>query len=279
MHFFEAIQRDIDFTLEYLKIEKVIINEERKTDYAHYQSINKWIELNFRDWDKRDTYLSFNELRGQLGFITVSNSGRINEHSIPESISMEEYFLYCEIIVNLAYDLAGINSPYLCDIFDVIIETMRLNIERSGFEFKRIIEGIIVTEKNASAIEAAEIMPNIKDIIVEYNHYLLKGNLNRKKELLRNMASALEPERLSLESACQQEAKDFFFMVNKMNIRHNNCDPSDRKNYCKEFAALTDTEKEAWYDKIYEQALAILIIRKQRARTKEIANFKAAINS
>ena len=62
-----------------------------------------------------------------------------------------------------------------------------------------------------------------------------------------------------------------------MNVRHNNCDKNDSKNYCEAFAILTDEEKEDWYDKIYEQALSIIIINKQKERSSEIEGFKKAL--
>lgn len=34
-----------------------------------------------------------------------------------------------------------------------------------------------------------------------------------------------------------------FFMVNTMNVRHNNCDVSDPSKYNAKFAGLTDREK------------------------------------
>lgn len=274
MHFFEAIKRNINFKYEYLKLENIIICESRQTDYGHYRSINSWIEEQFRCWKKRDTFLSFNELRSHLGFITVDRRGVMEDSSIPETVSMEQYFLYCEIIINLAHDLKGANSTYLSNIFEVIFETMRLNIERSGFEVKKVKEGYIVAEKSAASIEGADLMPDIADVIVEYNHYILKGDLTRKKELLKKIADALEPERDSLEATCPKETRDFFYMVNNMNVRHNNCDPKDEKRYREVFATLSKKEKEAWYDKIYEQALSIIIIREQKTRTVEIELYK-----
>ena len=44
---------------------------------------------------------------------------------------------------------------------------------------------------------------------------------------------------------------DFFYMVNSMNVRHNNCGAADKKKYNAKFVTLTSQEQEDWYDEIY----------------------------
>ena len=85
---------------------------------------------------------------------------------------------------------------------------------------------------------------------------------------------ALEPRRNELSSIAKQETDDFFFMVNNMNVRHNNCDSSDLKKYNKSFALLALRDKESWYDKIYKQGLALYVSLDQKTRSDEIKSFK-----
>ena len=79
---------------------------------------------------------------------------------------------------------------------------------------------------------------------------------------------ALEPRRNELSSIAKQETDDFFFMVNNMNVRHNNCDSSDLKKYNKSFALLAPRDKE------YEQGLALYVSLDQKTRSDEIKSFK-----
>lgn len=87
-HFFESLEREIDFHNEYCKIEYLM--DEKK--YYRDKSINIWIEENFRLWKKRRNYTSFEEVRRQLGFFP----GNI--------VDMENYFLYCEMLYTIFYD-------------------------------------------------------------------------------------------------------------------------------------------------------------------------------
>ena len=122
-----------------------------------------------------------------------------------------------------------------------------------------------------------EIVPELDDVIIEYNHFLLKGNLERKKELLKKIADSLEPRRDLLKKLNKTAVDDFFFLVNKMNIRHNNCDPSDEAKYCKSFDEMSISEKEDWYDLIYNQALMLYILFDYQSRKEKIRNFKDSL--
>ena len=65
-------------------------------------------------------------------------------------------------------------------------------------------------------------------------------------------------------------------MVNSMNVRHNNCDASDKKKYNAKFVTLTSQEQEDWYDEIYQEGLMAFLMLEQANREKRIAAFKSA---
>ena len=59
-----------------------------------------------------------------------------------------------------------------------------------------------------------------------------------------------------------------------MDIRHNNCDISNTKNYNEVFVKMSDQEKEEWYDEIYQMGLLIFLLRENKERSIKIANVK-----
>lgn len=69
---------------------------------------------------------------------------------------------------------------------------------------------------------------------------------------------------------------DFFYMVNSMNVRHNNCDAADKKKYNAKFVTLTSQEQEDRYDEIYQECLMAFLMLEQANREKRIAAFKSA---
>ena len=69
---------------------------------------------------------------------------------------------------------------------------------------------------------------------------------------------------------------DFFYMVNSMNVRHNNCGAADKKKYNAKFVTLTSQEQEDWYDEIYQECLMAFLMLEQANREKRIVAFKSA---
>lgn len=275
-HFLESLEREIDYDREYRKLEEMVVNE--FIYYGSYgrESINMWIERNFRNWKKRNNFTSFAELRQHNGFPVEEKSTfswRINTNRV----GIDEYFLYGEMILNITTDLVRFAYPSIAQGMDYVIETLKSNVEQAGFEAKRIKNSWIIVEKNIVALEVADKVSELSDVVIEYNHHLLKGNMERKQQILKKIADSIEPKRKILNNLDKKMTSDFFFLVNKMNIRHNNCDLSDSSHYCKAFDQLTPSEKEAWYDTIYEQGLALFVLLEQQERNRKIEAFKSTL--
>ena len=183
---------------------------------------------------------------------------------------MNKYLLYCEMMLNLIAGLHKTQIPTLNQVINAFLDTITATLEKCGMEIRTLGEEIIIIEKNPVAIEVADKKPELTDVIIEYNQYLLRGNIERKKELLKYIADTLEPERKTLSGIDKHMTDDFFFMVNNWNIRHNNCDSRDAKNYNKKFDGLSMAQKEECYDLVYEQGLALYVLKEQQERNKKI---------
>lgn len=71
-----------------------------------------------------------------------------------------------------------------------------------------------------------------------------------------------------------QLSSDYFYMVNTMNIRHNNCDSSDNKKYNVYFTNASVEEKEEIYDDIYQMGLLIFLLLENKKRSSKIKEIK-----
>ena len=131
----------------------------------------------------------------------------------------------------------------------------------------------MIVEKNAASVVAADIVLELAYTVIEYNYYWLRGDMTRKQELLKKIADALEPKRDILKYINKSATDNFFWMDNKMNVRHINCDPSDKKNYFPGFSTLSDKEKEQWYDRIYDQGLMLYVLFEYQSRNRNIQAF------
>lgn len=267
-HFFESLERENNYQHEYLKLEKMAVCEHSQLR----ESVERWIEENFRDWSNRGSFISFQELREHLGFSYYMKG---SQYVFSQDVDINKYFLYCEMIINLSTSLHNKKKGiFIWQQLDNIMKTMRCVIEKAGFEIKYVEPEYLIVEKNAIAIEVADQVPELKDVIIEYNHYLLQGDMERKKELLKRIADSLEPKRKLLTQINRHVTDDFFFLVNNMNIRHNNCDPNNAKYYNVNFANLSAKEQENWYDLIYEQSLSLFVLLEQEERNSMIDAFK-----
>ena len=279
-HFFECMEREIDFPKEYEKLEEMISFEPIYFQYSRKSlTINEWIEMNFRNWRKRGNYTSFAELREQLGFRINNTNGILIKGALNSNITIEEYFLFCEMIINILWDFRGYQEySAIKEKVRHINATIEANIEKMGLEIRATNDRYFIVEKNAVAIEVADKNPELADVIIEYNSYLLRGNLNRKRQILLDIADSLEPKQEVLEGIDKEKTKDFFFMVNNCNVRHNNSD-KDGKFYKEAYTKLDDSKKEECYDLIYEQSLLLYMLLEQPTRNKRIDDLKKILKN
>jgi hypothetical protein len=132
----------------------------------------------------------------------------------------------------------------------------------------------IIIENDAAAISVAETTPlEISKKIIEYNHFILKGNILMKRDILTFIGNGIEPKRKRLEQINLSISDNLFFMLNNMNLRHNNIDKSS-KYYNEYFAQMSKEQIEYWYDETYQLELLSLLLLANIERQKNIEELK-----
>ncbi len=153
-------------------------------------------------------------------------------------------------------------------------------IEHLNMEVKYFCkeEKAIIVEKNKAATAVAEIVDdNLAHKVIEYNHYLLKRNISKKKHILNEIHSELEPKRQILENLNKILSDNVFYMFNNINIRHNNREKG--KNYKEFVSKMSDKELEGWYDETYQLALLAILLLDNIPRTEAIKKLKLKIEN
>lgn len=109
--------------------------------------------------------------------------------------------------------------------------------------------------------------------MIEYNRVLLKGNLDRKREILASMASYVEPMKNlfngTIYSSLYNDSRN---MVNNLNIRHNNSGKDSLPEYAKKWS---EKEFEEWYDSAYHTLLMVILAKKQLEITQNFNKLKS----
>lgn len=269
-NFFDRLARTIDFQREYQKIESLVLQPHS----LHGDSIEDSIERYFKNWKYNANYLSFKELRDQLKFTFV----RDGYYDVPSGHIKDanDFFDYCEMIINMIVLLPEEEAGYHENNVNEIIRLIDYDLNSLNHKIRKIDDKYLIIQKDATVSEVVDIVEvSLAKIILEYNHYLLKGDLEKKKNILVKIANALEPQKSEIKAINYQLFKDYFYLINNMDIRHNNCDSSDTSNYNAYFDKLTIEEKEEWYDEIYQMSLLIFLLLENRNRTKKISDLKS----
>lgn len=260
-NFFDKLVRTIDFQKEYQKIESLVLQPHS----FHGYSIEDDIERYFKNWKYNANYLSFKELRDQLGF-TFERDGY---YDMPSGIikDVNDFFDYCEMIINMIVFLPEEEAEYHGNKVNEIIRLINYDLNYFNHEIKKVDDKYLIVQKDAAVSEVVELVePLLADSILEYNHYLLKGDLEKKKNILVKIANALEPKRPEINELNKQLCSDYFYLINNMNIRHNNCDKTDVGKYNEKFDILKSEEKEKWYDDIFQMSLLIYLLLENKEK-------------
>lgn len=255
--FFDLLKdSEVDINKELQKLKDLFVQDccyRWGNPYSLYDLVSENFAKNYK---RREHFLSLQELLDAI---------YIKCFDISE---FDKYFLYAEMYVDLISLLDNFGSKDVESQKQVLKCQIEKVISTLGYKFIVVDDRQIIVENNVFANEAAQAVTEFADIkealsILEYNHFSNKGNIERKKEILKKIADLLEPWRKPLNKSNELKAllkvnhdkiqalEKLFYMYNKFNIRHNNEDQM--------LTELSDKEIESWYDKVYTLSLFIIL--------------------
>lgn len=256
---FDIMNEKYDLNKEVTKLDE-LLNEYficvYKTSYSLEEFVDEYVLYH---WKNVGSYTNCEEIRNDLGIDDILSSckKKLGWKCNPNGIMN-----YIEYIVNLI----ELSERYINKHFDnsaisfekeyyQVKRNINILLDRINYEYKYFdeYERAILVEKNAATTLVAEIVEDeLAYKVVEYNHHLLKGDLNRKKEILKSMADDVESKLSNLDKSL---SSDFGFLLNNINVRHNNLEGKHKKDY---IVNMREEELESWYDEAYQ--LMILCI-------------------
>ena len=199
----------------------------------------------------------------------------------PSTFDIEYLVSFCEYSYNLAiYNQNAIYGGGIVGIGDPMqfyVQQVLTVIETIGY-MPNNQNGITdFVPKDQAAISAAEIVdPALSYRIIEYNHHSMKGDLERKKATLIALADKLEPKRAKLKQVSGSLESDLFYLLNSVNVRHNNADQGG-KNYIHFVADMKDGDIEQWYDDMYQMCLLAFLELDHLERKERVKQLKEDI--
>ncbi len=192
----------------------------------------------------------------------------------PKDFDLNYLLLFCEYTYNVAFYInpMGWSQTNAFIMFGApspqqfVLQIMKV-VEAIGYMITKADDSdamAIIVPKVPEAIAVAEISDTkISYSIIEYNHYTLKGNLDKKQSILRTLTYDIENKRSELRNISSTLESALFQLTNKF-IRHNN----EEDQF---ISSMTSEEIESVYDDIYQMwLLAKLeldnVERKKRAK-------------
>ena len=222
-----------------------------------------------KNWKQRGSYLNCKEIKEALRipkFFTF-------ETPIETILNTLEYY---ENISYLLVKKLKIFDGYeyeVSDNFKILLENIQILLNYLNYEHKIFEdeEKVILIPKNPSATAVAEISDEETAMaILMYNHHTLKGDLERKRQLLNLIQRTYEP----LLKNPIEGYNDFFkktnLLLNNLHIRHNNFEEENNKNLVID---IDDKTLEHWYDELYQLLLFCVLIDDNLKRKKEAGEF------
>ncbi len=205
----------------------------------------------------------------------------INFEKKPENFDLNYLLNFCEYTYNLVVYTTFSSWGYVIqNPRDMFWNQMNRVVDLIGYMFTTTDNGVsIIVPKDQAAITVAETLDkNLSYRVIEYNHKSMKGNLDKKKNILVLLADKLEPNRKKLKQINSKMEDHLYFLFNNINIRHNNLEQGS-KEYQKYIADMSKEELEKWYDETYQLCLLAFLELDNIQRKEKIEKLKIDINS
>lgn len=266
----------INIDLEYAKLYNMYYGN----NLDDKSSLRTLCGTNFTRYPFRGTFLSLDEFDAVTDYCLFFHK---------KSVDLTDFIRFCEYTINLISPLSTDNlshtdyfvPPHRRTEIELYIQNVYIIIEKIGYmkAFDEEFHVIIFVPKSPEAIAVAEIIePTLSYKTIEYNHYSMKGNLNKKKEIILKYADLLEARRQNLKSINSSLEQDVFSLLNNINIRHNNIDPKS-SSYHKYIADMSNDELEKWYDETYQVCLLCFLELDNIERKKKIKELNENIKN
>ena len=277
---FQILEENFDFQKEIKRIDNIFSRKLFSVygvseDFTAEQLVSKFM---FLDWKQRKQHrcISLDDMKNSLEI----NLGLL----IYVKPNLNQVLIYLEYVQNIlklalrcmqrSNGAVEVHSDCTMLQENINVFLDHINHECHYFEDE---EMVLICEKSSQATAVADIVaPEVAMKVIKYNHYLLKGDIDAKKDIILTLAGELEPKRAELEAINNNKkfAPNLFAMFNNMNLRHNNIDKTS-KDYTEVVAKMPAEELEKWYDEIYQMELLAFLLLDNVEREQKIEQLKA----
>ncbi len=274
---FEIMSEQFDLEQELVRIKRLFISIEcvHVPGVGFYSVYNYVKYYGFSSWKNRGRCIDVDDFLSQFDYDDLWNTA---------SYDIEDLFLLIEIIYNfwhlvrcrtstsVGYDERAKNFRLLKRVMDDCLAQYNYK----GEYFPELQQLIVVEDKPEITAVAEIVEKELAVEIIRYNHYALKGDLQNKKAILLRLASDLEPKRPDIKNINGPLEDGIFYILNNLNLRHNNTIAGDRY-YRQAVVDMDESTLEEWYDELYQMMLLAYLQLDNVERNRKVKDLKKLI--
>ena len=225
-----------------------------------------------------DCFLFLPFRRTCISLVDFDNSHEYHFEENPPDFDLDYLVSFCEYSYNLVYHCKSFENAILRQERELYLQQIVNVVEAIGYMENRQDLITDFVPKDQTAISVAEIVdPSLSYKVLEYNHRTMKGDLERKRATLLVLADKLEPMREKLRQINSSLESDLFFLLNEVQVRHNNKEQGSKK-YNPFVAGMEEKTIEQWYDEMYQMCLLAFLELEHLDRKNRIAQLKSDIH-
>lgn len=273
---FDIATSSINISNEVDRIVSMSINEKTLYYFPYDLSVFDFVDKHcFRDWSYRGHFVDVKDFLDAIGYNDIraaAKKGDTDAFIALIELTYNFWMLAHKDLINEKTSSQWQNNFYH------LREVMLDNLEK--YNHKAYIDGdrILIIEDKPEVTAVSEIVEGDLALdIIRYNHRSLQGEIELKKNILISLGSELEPKRKELQAINKQLSEDIFFMLNNINIRHNNRSKKDMSKYKEYVAKLSRTRLEKWYDELYQMMLLAFLLLDNVDRQNKVKELKNKI--
>ena len=241
----------VDIRREYERLYDLFFNQQIPYGSGCYITLHFLCDQSFLKLPLRGTCISLDDF---------NKTHNYNFKEYPRFFNLDYLLDFCEYTYNLVYFSERCNIGMITRAVDNVIKlyihqilSVIEKIDYMGIVQDYFMKFIPKDQVVKAAAEKAD--PNLSPRVFEYNHRSLKGNLERKKDILRAFAHKLEPQLNRIKQFNSSLENNLSCFFNNLDLRHNNVDQNGGNNYKPFVANMKKQEIEQWYDTIYQMCL------------------------
>lgn len=239
------LENRLDINNEFERFVRELYEDRNAALYAedeyHQKEYSTLIEVIdkkiFLKWKYRDTFIDVDEY--------LENIGVDYEKTLMygvEPIDKTTFLYFLEFLANMWVLIKKEDSIELSQRAIATMENIPKILEKMNYKLKELEDKVIIVKRDSDVDSILTVVSeDIVDILLEYNDFRIKNNIEEKKKILKKIDLYIE-KNIKIKSFDKGLDDSIGTIVNKMGINH----PIEE-----EFKTLTVTELIEWYDKCF----------------------------